>query len=54
MGLPLIENNFLYTLCFADDQVLIAQGYEDIKYKTRKLMEQCAKWELEVNLNNTI
>lgn len=35
MGIPL-KNEMLYTLCFADDQVVKTQNYEDICYMTRK------------------
>jgi len=52
MGLPLNENT-LYTLSFADDQVVISQDYEDLEYMTRKLIEQYDKWGLEVNLEKT-
>lgn len=52
MGLPLNDST-LYTLCFADDQILVAQDYEDINYMTRKLVEEYAEWGLEVNLDKT-
>lgn len=52
MGLPL-EDYILYTLSFADDQVVIAQDYEDLEYMTRKLIEEYTKWGLEVNLSKT-
>jgi len=31
------DNITVYTLCFADDDVLIAQDYNDINYVTRNL-----------------
>lgn len=52
MGLPL-DDGTIYTLSFADDQVVIAQDYEDMEYMTRKLIEQYEKWGLEVNLEKT-
>ena len=52
MGVP-IGDNMLYTLCFADDQVIIAQDYDDINYMTRKLIEEYQKWGLEINTNKT-
>lgn len=52
MGLPLDEGT-LYTLSFADDQVVMAQDYEDIEYMARKLIEQYNKWGLTVNLEKT-
>ena len=36
MGVPL-KNRTLYTLQFADDQVVLAGDKEDLEYKTRKL-----------------
>jgi hypothetical protein len=36
MGIPL-ENTTLYTLQFADDQVVLAVDKEDLEYITRKL-----------------
>jgi hypothetical protein len=38
MGIPL-ENITLYTLEFADDQVVLAGEKEDLEYMTRKLKE---------------
>jgi len=38
MGVPL-ENITLYTLQFADDQVVLAGDKEDLEYMTRKLKE---------------
>ncbi|XP_030746451.1 uncharacterized protein LOC115875188 [Sitophilus oryzae] len=52
MGIPL-NDSILYTLCFADDQIILTQDYEDLKYKTRKLTKEYSKWGLEVNLKRT-
>ena len=41
------------TLCAADDQVLISQDSGDIKYMTRKVMEEYHKWGLGVNVDET-
>jgi len=38
MGDPL-ENIILYTLQFADDQVVLASDKEDLEYMSRKLKE---------------
>jgi hypothetical protein len=38
MGIPL-ENTTLYTLKFADDQVVLAGDKEDLEYMTHKLKE---------------
>jgi len=50
MGIPL-ENTTLYTLQFADDQVVLAGGKEDLEYMTRKLKETYEKWGLDMSLN---
>ena len=33
----MMNENIIYTLQFADDQMLLAEDYEDIEYTTRKL-----------------
>lgn len=53
MGTPLDEETTLYTLSFADDQIVIAQDVDDLNYMTRKLVEEYAKWGLEVNIQKT-
>lgn len=53
MGIP-TENSTIYTLLFADDQLVIAQDYEDIEYMTRKLIEEYNKWGLKINLEKTL
>ena len=40
----------IYTLLFADDQVIIKQEYEDMEFMVRKLLEECEKWGLKINL----
>jgi len=52
MGISLNDTT-LYTLCFADDQIVLAQDYEDLEYMTRKLIEEYNKWGLDVNLEKT-
>jgi len=52
MGIPL-ENTTLYTLQFADDQVVLPSDKEDLEYMTRKLKETYEKWGLDMNLNKT-
>lgn len=52
MGVP-IRDDHLYTLSFADDQVVIAQDEEDLSYMVRKLEEEYKKNGLEMNLNKT-
>ena len=52
MGVPL-ENTTLYTLQFADDQVVLAGDKEDLEYMTHKLKETYEKWGLDMNFNKT-
>ena len=43
----------MYTLQFADYQVVLAGDKEDMEYITRKLKETYEKWGLHMNLNKT-
>ena len=43
MGIP-INDKFLYTLLFADDQVVVAMDEQDSNYMIRKLHEQYKIW----------
>ena len=43
----------VYTLYFANDQVLIAQDYDDTNHMTRQLIEEYQKWRLDININKT-
>lgn len=52
MGIP-INDKTIYSLQFADDQLVIAQDYEDIEYMTRKLIQEYKKSGLNVNMNKT-
>ena len=52
MGI-LLENTILYTLRFADDQVVLAGDKEDLEYMTDKFKETYEKWGLDMNLNKT-
>lgn len=53
MGVPLNDQETLFTLCFADDQVVISQDHDDAEYMTRKLVEEYRKWGLEVSVRKT-
>nr|XP_018898501.1 PREDICTED: uncharacterized protein LOC109031450 [Bemisia tabaci] len=53
MGVPLEDGGTLYTLCFADDQVVVAQDEEDADYMTRKLVEENRIWGLDVSVSKT-
>src|SRR5215510_2607107 len=48
MGIP-INDKFLYTLLFADDQVVVAMDEQDSSYMIRILHEQYKKWGLDIN-----
>jgi len=48
MGVP-FQNTYVYSLNFADDQVL-ARDHDDMEYMARKLKEEYEKWGLAMNL----
>ena len=52
MGINL-GDTCLYTLQFADDQVLMANDKDDLEYMTRKLQEEYQRWGLEINTGKT-
>jgi hypothetical protein len=52
MGIPL-ENITLYTLQFAEYQVVLAGDKEDLDYMTRKLKEIYVKWGPDMKLKKT-
>ncbi|XP_072392123.1 uncharacterized protein [Diabrotica undecimpunctata] len=52
MGIDLGEV-CLYTLQFADDQVIIANDKGDLEYMARKLKEEYDQWGLEINVEKT-
>jgi len=52
MGLK-IQDRTIYSMLFADDQLLIAQNYEELQYMTRKLIEKYELWGLKVNVKET-
>ena len=45
MGLE-IQDTTIYSMLFADDELLIAQDYEDLEYMTRKLIDEYELWGL--------
>jgi hypothetical protein len=49
MGLE-IQDTTIYSLLFADDQLLIAQDYEDLEYMTRTLIDEYELWGLKLNV----
>jgi len=52
MGLE-IQDMTIYSLLFADDQLLTAQDYEDLEYMTRKLIDEYELWGLKLNVKRT-
>lgn len=52
MGVP-VRGNHVYTLSFADDQVVIAQDEEDLSFKVRKRKGEYTKVGLEINFGKT-
>lgn len=48
MGIE-INDKYLYSLQFADDQVLVAQDKDDMKYMARKIYEEYEKWCMKIN-----
>jgi hypothetical protein len=48
-GIYNVDNTMIYTLQFADDQVVMAQSKEDLEYMCRKLQEEYSKWGLTMN-----
>jgi len=40
-------------MLFADDQLLIAQDYEDVEYMTRKLIDEYELWGLKLYVEKT-
>lgn len=52
MGIEIGEN-CLFTLLFADDQVILANDEDDIEYMYRKLEEEFTTWGLKINLDKT-
>jgi hypothetical protein len=49
MGIP-IQNTYVHSLNYADDQVLLAQDHDDTDYMARKLKEEYEEWGLIINL----
>jgi hypothetical protein len=49
MGLKIEGNCYVHNLLFADDQVVIIRGVENVNYMGRKLEEEYEKWGLKMN-----
>lgn len=52
MGIP-INETYLFTLSFADDQAVFAQDAYDLEFMLKRLYEEYAKWGLQISLNKT-
>jgi hypothetical protein len=48
-----VDNTMIYTLQFADNQVVMAQSREDLEYMCQKLQEEYSKWGLTMNIAKT-
>ena len=53
MGVPIEENKFLFSLNYADDQVIIAQDAEDLEFILRRLNKAWNEWDIKTNFNKT-
>ena len=51
MGLEIQDT--IYSMLFADDQLLIAQDYEVLEYMTRKLIDEYELWGLKLYVKKT-
>lgn len=52
MGIP-VGGEIMYTLLFADDQVIVAGDMDDLSYMLRKLKDEYEKWGLKINMSKT-
>jgi len=52
-GMGYNVDNTVYTLQFADDQVVMAQSKEDLECMGRKLQEEYSKWGFTMNIVKT-
>ena len=50
MGLE-IQDTAIYSMLFADDQLLNAQDYGDLEYMTRKLIDEYELWGVKLHVN---
>lgn len=44
----------VYTILFADDQIVLAEDQQDMTYMLNKLTEEFKKWEFYVNKDYTL
>jgi hypothetical protein len=48
-----INEGYVYTLLFADDQIITGEDEDDMNYMMRKLTEEYNNWGLEINFDKT-
>jgi hypothetical protein len=53
MGIHLNDNSYLYTLQFANDQVVLAKDEEDLEYVARKIKEEYEKYGMASSVKKT-
>ena len=53
MGVPIEENKFLFSLNYADDQVIIAQDAEALEFILKRLNKAYKEGDLTINFNKT-
>lgn len=53
MGMEM-NNKYLYSSQFTDDQVIIVQDKEDLEYMTKKIYKKYGKWGMKINTEKTI
>jgi uncharacterized coiled-coil protein SlyX len=55
MGVEMQDTTILVcSMLLAEDQLLIAQGYEDLEYMTRKLIDEYELWGLKLNIKKKL
>lgn len=52
MGIQ-IDNRPIYTVLYADDQIVVAEDQQDMQYMLAKLTEEYNKWGLQLNMEKT-
>ena len=53
MGLK-IQDRTIYSMLFADAQLLIAQNYEELQNMTRKFIDEYELWGLKLNVKKKL
>jgi len=47
-----VQDTIIYSTLIENDQLLIAQDYEDLEYMKRKLIDEYDLWGLKLNNKN--